>query len=186
MLLWHTPTDCTAAPEQEPSCDKLGMEPSSSPSSIGEGSQSQGYSSLMLALKWIQLRGCAQQPHTQCPTQQLSRKPARCPKPTAQKQNLQCFSRLPQSLMEVGQSMILIPKSPLIDQAVTVVGTHCPVVSNNSSMSSPAGSGELPLCAPSWTQVHIFPFWGISSGLPQPFSHTVKLSITLCCTDKAW
>lgn len=33
-----------------------------------------------------------------------------------QNQNLQGFSRLSQSLMEVGQSMILVPKSPLIEQ----------------------------------------------------------------------
>lgn len=159
ILLWHTPTDCTAAPEQEPSCDKLGIEPSSSsscrresspgaihtprpreqfPNAVTKMDSAQG---LCTAASHTVPYPTAQHKTCKVPKANCSEtEPARCPKPTAQKQKLQCFSRLPQSLMEVGQSMIVMPKSPLIDQAVTVVGTHCPVVSNNSSMSSPAGS----------------------------------------------
>lgn len=167
MLFWHTPMDCTASLDEEPPCDTLGIEPSSS-SSTGEGSQ--GFSNcskrnnfLMLSLELIQLSGHAQQPHTQCPTQQLSRKPASSSEPAAQKQELQWFSRLSLRLMEVSQSMILVPKSPLIDQ------------SNNSAlwfltMSSPAGPRELPLCAQPCPKLDSTssPFGGLALGCHNP------------------
>lgn len=181
MLFWHTPTACTASLNEEPSCDRLGIEPSSSSSSTGEGSPIVPKGTISWCCHWNGFSSVAVHSSlTHCALPNSSAENLHVPQSQLLR-NRTC-SGFPDSqrLMEVGQSVILVPQSPLIDQsnnsALWFPTAHpCPL------LQAPGSS----LCVPQ-AGLSIFSSWGISSVLSQPYTHTVKPSITLCYADKAW